>query len=588
MVRLLCAELGLTCSTDTLKLQWSFSSPTTESAHLQITPRYEKERPSVHISYETVISSEAKIVEAILSHGWGWADLSFMADGLIGWRCADGEWWDRRLSATTDHDNDDLQDLSSDTVLEDSFSKLRNRSRSKAPGSAAASLLHQAVPVDIRVEDFSFEMGSMEAASPPRPMTPGRDTSSRRVTGSPPGTARTVLSDPTPGRLFELDLRDATGERRLVIEGVIVPLSRLTLVHPSVPVAIPALRIDGDALECSVDCREMERFTLAEGHTTHPLPETTAPGVFRWTSESRPTSSRLSGDLRIQVTIPASGRQTIEIRIPAQKHAGSVSFTVPLASDRLRLTRATSGAKAVPRAIVPGQTDTTLFIDCKGRAADVACELDVVDALVLPTFPGASGTATVAVESAHWRDGSISWRPARKNSVKRISSTSFSYAMDTRPEVALVDRNSTSILKRARRFTLFSWPMLLNLFMLWLLLSLGQRVQRLRSEVAFVAEEARDLRMYAIERADQSRRTPLSTEQNYPAEVSADPPSHPVTVREEDGRPTTPAPGGSDPTDTPLDHSSALIEVRRPGEVNALGRVVFGAHHWEQWVHHPT
>jgi hypothetical protein len=71
----------------------------------------------------------------------------------------------------------------------------------------------------------------------------------------------------------------------------------------------------------------------------------------------------------------------------------------------------------------------------------------------------------------------------------------------------VVRESRLSPLAKIRARTLLSWSTLLNLFFLWLLLSMGQQVQRLRNEVAFVAEEARDLRLYALAQHPDSGRS---------------------------------------------------------------------------------
>lgn len=60
---------------------------------------------------------------------------------------------------------------------------------------------------------------------------------------------------------------------------------------------------------------------------------------------------------------------------------------------------------------------------------------------------------------------------------------------------------------RVRSFLsqLVSWSTLVNLVMLWILGSLAGQVARLRAEVAFVADEARDLRLYGFDREREMR-----------------------------------------------------------------------------------
>ncbi len=56
---------------------------------------------------------------------------------------------------------------------------------------------------------------------------------------------------------------------------------------------------------------------------------------------------------------------------------------------------------------------------------------------------------------------------------------------------------------RAALASILSWNMLVNFVLLWILGSLAAQVARLRAEVAFVADETRDLRLYGFDRADE-------------------------------------------------------------------------------------
>ena len=117
-----------------------------------------------------------------------------------------------------------------------------------------------------------------------------------------------------------------------------------------------------------------------------------------------------------------------------------------------------------------------------------------------------------------------------------------------------------SLISRWRTRTLFSWSTLLNLLLFWLILSMGQQVQRLRNELAFVMEDTRDLRLYGL----PSNSAPLPD------------------------------------SETPLAHSSGVMVDSDPIMQNdmvavdsdkmslAVGRVVFGDSTWRVWANHPT
>jgi hypothetical protein len=116
--------------------------------------------------------------------------------------------------------------------------------------------------------------------------------------------------------------------------------------------------------------------------------------------------------------------------------------------------------------------------------------------------------------------------------------------------------------------TLFSFSTFFNILLLWLIISLGQQVQRLRSEISFVAEEAKDLRMYSQNNHHQTPVTPDPT---------------PIPVAEEHSI----LPDGIDLQE--LLERLRVDQTRTHGsEVqHSLGRVVFGQPGWE-WANHPA
>ena len=100
----------------------------------------------------------------------------------------------------------------------------------------------------------------------------------------------------------------------------------------------------------------------------------------------------------------------------------------------------------------------------------------------------------------------------------------------------------------------------MNLLLFWLILSVGQQVQRLRNELAFVVEDTRDLRLYGL----PSNSAPLPD------------------------------------SEIPLAHSSGVMVDSDPITQNdmvavdsdkvslAVGRVVFGDATWRAWANHPA
>lgn len=171
-----------------------------------------------------------------------------------------------------------------------------------------------------------------------------------------------------------------------------------------------------------------------------------------------------------------------------------------------------------------------------------------------------TGTLRVELEGNNWGD-----IIKTKTNMTRTSSSSASYtaALPFRGKKApYLTLSATHLgLPRSTR-TLFSISTFVNLFFLYLLLSMGQQVQRLRTEVSFLADEARDLRMHAMDLHQQQAHAPppaMST-----AEAPAAPPEgHHVARAEGQG-------AGAD-----LDSTTAIARV-----------VLRSA--WGEWTSHPT
>lgn len=129
----------------------------------------------------------------------------------------------------------------------------------------------------------------------------------------------------------------------------------------------------------------------------------------------------------------------------------------------------------------------------------------------------------------------------------------------------------------ARR--LVSWNTLFHLLLLWIIVSLAQQVQRLRSEVAFVADEARDLRLYGFERATPPP-PPPSQLSDYATDHNWD--ETPVPAWSESS--AKDAGSGQEPHRDLLPEETEVVEI---APNYGIGRVVFGRAGW-QWLEHPT
>lgn len=447
---------------------------------------------------------------------------------------------------------------------------------------SSASLMRQILPVplDMKMEDFSFELNGIDVPQPRRPVTPSRSRPTTPSFDSKTGSIRQPKigpRDPLPGRLFDLYFDDAQ-ERSFVVLGALVPMSPLTLVSPAVPVSLPFIRLsdaNSKRSSCLITCPSA-KYTDGTSTSTQQLRNSSDPtfGTFTWMdTRGRSISPRKSegirGDVRVRVQRNNWGVQTMSILLPWPKRATEVAFTV--SGDRtLRIQRAMTGGAALPRSLTQLVLDVEVRLGSNGKEglAEVVLEMgDGGDKVGLPQFVDATGTMTIELRGEGWEGASS---PCGRKCIiddplsevrgnlkpSDHSPLTFTYDLSTStpPELSVRQSNPQAG-RKTRMRTLFSFSTFLNLFMLWLLISMGQQVQRLRNEVAFVADEARDLRLYGLGNAT----TPSDTTES------------PIIRHDEDGMTTI----------------TSLAETEQKMSL-ALGRVVFGSSAWDMWMRHPT
>lgn len=602
--------LTLFHSADVFRLEWSFASGLV-MPNISISPTYDPVHPSIDVHIDAALSSSS--VELVIPDGWGWSSLTINADDLESWRCVDPDWWAPRLVAirpsAIDIDIDPDATVDEDVEdIDDSFSTVRaRRTPSTHPQSrshAGLSLLRQTLPADMKVEDFSFELNGL-GSDPKLGTTPRTPMSTTK--GSPSHAQKHVaslvvdLSEPLPGRLFELEFSGVEMDRQVAIRGTLVPLSRLTLVSPAVPVPIPFIRVEG-AQQCEVICPGAEEETVRETSGT-------SIGMFAWTDKrgkSIPAAAAglVKGDVRVRVG-KAWGHDTLHVRFPWPRRAGEMAFEIPRGETDVRVARAQLRGTALPRAVTPQGEGVRVHLKGSGDGvAEVVLEIGEAEdgTVVLPRFEGAVGTMTVELVGNAW-GGESERRRARIlrmrltlsdaskwKSVGTLKSAlppiwSFYLASSHAPTLEVVRKTRLSPLAKVRARTLLSWSTLLNLFFLWLLLSMGQQVQRLRNEVAFVAEEARDLRLYALAQQADSGRSPSPS-----GDVDSTIASSGITRRS--GAISQEQEDGQDARVTIAPDGSSFTEQKRGHGSMELGRVVFGRTtwdwDWEKWARHPT
>ena len=176
----------------------------------------------------------------------------------------------------------------------------------------------------------------------------------------------------------------------------------------------------------------------------------------------------------------------------------------------------------------------------------------------------------------------------------KADDTTFTYDLSSPNAPSLMiapsanNNSAGSTTSRARARGLLSWTTLATLFMLYLIMSLAQRVERFRAEVSFVANEIKDLRKYGVgdvSALESVLAAAASASASASAAASAAASSRqtstsyvcdPPTPASDTGR-------GGEVTKHPLDSR------RTHGEMStSLGRVVFGRSAWDKWAAHPT
>lgn len=376
-------------------------------------------------------------IEVVIPDGWGWSQISFKGEGLQDWTSMDGDWWD----LPPDEDDTTLDDASTTTQLDDSFTTVfkpqRANTSPRTPVSSqpprpasAASLLRQKIPAHLgKMEDFSFEMGnaSIDTSKPRTPLAkPSTPTPLSGVTPTSAGlrdssqSAREVarvrkpIGRPAPARLFDLTL---TASSTFAIQGVLVPMSRLTLVSPSLPLPIPFVRIDGvgsristDHL-CEITCPAANLTLPVEtGRTVEIAPDTNTIGTFSWTDDhSQLLPERvgeINGNVNVLVERDVWGGLTMHIRLPWPTRTTEVGFTIP--SSDVRLVRATSRGGAVPRALCIMDTETIIRlgeVDDVRRGVmgtvEVVLETRAASSVPLPVFRG-KGKLSIRLKGEDW------------------------------------------------------------------------------------------------------------------------------------------------------------------------------------------
>lgn len=189
-----------------------------------------------------------------------------------------------------------------------------------------------------------------------------------------------------------------------MLEGTLVPISRLTLVSPTLPLAIPFIRVDttGVSQECEVTC---VGSTRAEGLANTALPSI---GSLHWTDddELQPFEAKLpiiDGDVQVRLMRDSWGLVSMHIDFAWPKRASEIGFSIP--SPDVRLDKATSAVEAVPTASHVTDDETTFRIGNEGVRRDgrvqITLDLRTGEVIPLPRLNG-SGKMVFHFKGDHW------------------------------------------------------------------------------------------------------------------------------------------------------------------------------------------
>ncbi|KAK4685147.1 hypothetical protein P7C73_g5016, partial [Tremellales sp. Uapishka_1] len=549
-------------STETLRLEWTFNSQSSSlpPALLHIRPQWSATNPYIYLSCTAEILMDQNLipVEAVLPEGWGWSDLSIQGDGLSFWRSVDGDWW-----------NVDV-DVDEESQPEDSFSTVRAK-RPTFPQTnsnpSVPSLMRQTLPssMDMKMEDFSFELNGLE----PQPAL--RSSLKRSITPTkkplPALNKAKDRTDPLPGRLFDLYFTKSpalvggvSATRKIEIQGTLVPLSSLMLVPEDKSIEIPFFRFDtsSSSHQLRISCPYEEERIMDTVEDSA--------GSISWNQDARPTFSptEIRGPIKVSVKQNYLGSQIVQINFAWPKRKTEVGFRMNTRGRDVRILRASMSGSALKRLVKDEEVRIGKVASRGEGNVEVVLEVDDAEwetvGVCLPVLAG-DGVMEVELKGAHW-DAHLS---SMDTNLTRTKDKSFTFPLSTTTPPFMRGKLSvTSEKKQSTRplKTLFSFSTFTNLFILWLLVSMGQQVQRLRNEVAFVVDETRDLRMYGF---GQPRN--VETDKVEDTEVNDAVAAVPVVTEVSRNQEVALSTGGRD---------------------HGVARVVFGRTGWDRWFQHPT
>ncbi|KAL1413488.1 hypothetical protein Q8F55_001262 [Vanrija albida] len=586
-----CDELeGRFQSTDVLNLEWAFLPSRDSPPDLRIIPQWDAYRPLISVSFEGTlpVTPGPLVLEAVLPPGWGWSEIEIRGDGLLSWRSTDGEGWTVLESAGAVDPDDSTATIEA------------QRTPRRQTG----------LPPGLDPTDFSFELNSFDSPSPQKPLTPGRrPLTAERVA---PALHRVVTRSPTPASVFQLEFEDLDydkDDRVVRLLGRIVPLN-LTLVSPGAPVQIPFVRFDDLSLptHCTVACPQASFITvegepgadtsstwIAPASDTPQLCDTTLPsiGVFTWTQDGYPipalSPATIQGPVHVAIQRDVWAVQTSTLTFAWPAHAAEVGVWFP-GSD-VRVIRAASSDAHLPRALLPFPDGPGTEVRVGRGRGSVELVVEVVSGytVAVPYFSHGKGDLLIELVRDQW-DHLLD--DATATNLEKVSERAYRGSLELPGSIQLAKPAPKAPKQDSPapgpKSSWVSWNKVLVLALVFVILSLAHQVQRLSHDVAFLADEARDLRLYhVLHRAEPSvfrdvweepggvPEPPIWDKAHIP--VRPDPPVGTATVEAPAVRPTATEPQPETPT-APVPPATATSYP--------IGRVVKAT--WGAWTQHPA
>ncbi|OCF38740.1 hypothetical protein I317_07469 [Kwoniella heveanensis CBS 569] len=637
-------------STDMLRLEWSYNPPSgsEEIPSLQISPIWDKRQPSISLVYTAVIGNMGNPaqLEVDVPDDWAWSDVTIQGQSLTSWVCVDGGWkaWDNR-------DPDETLD---GAEYDDSFATIRARragnvarrnsqlsnpspfpppaTGSSSAASSSASLMRQTfpAPVDMKMEDYSFELSaSMAQQKPTTPATLRRSPSATNPMLASSTRSHSRGIELKIGRVFDLYFDEDSVERTVVFQGTLVPNSGSILVSPSLPMKIPFVILNGQRdTQGQLQCPSAHYGTATQPTSDVELVNISQGGSFCWTDDQgQPlplNRGLITGDVRLKLRRSVWGTVAANIAFSFPRQEDELGFSIPYQpGGEVKLSRATIDGISIAKAVYDTGSELNIRLGRRENrnGGAVAVELEILPApagvVTLPVFEGKDGDVQVAFVGEEWTSlFEAGFNTNLQPSPASLYAFTYPRSSTEAPAFTLPNHSATSPAlstrpNKSRSRTLFSFSTLLNLFLIWLIISMGQQIQRLRSEVAFVVDETRDLRMYGLghthttgspapstsgaDIAEVSREIVQSASAAQPITADASSSTSTTTVVEPriDQDSTLPV---TAPTERPLagnynlDRRNDEVVLQEEKKANfPLGRVVWGVERgWEKWISHPT